>query len=143
MHLVDNGNICNDVSLVLRYAPRVTTITPSRSLTSQPSNSSFCFHQRPTSSLRVLQWLKKVLILALPSCLSRQELPALFPSPLMERHHPPIPQLLSTQQQPLDISSMSTLTVRSQVPHRHGAPHFDGHDWLLQNAYATARTQTA
>ena len=41
----------------------VATITPSRSLTSQPSNSSFCFHQRP-ASLRVLQWLKKVPILA-------------------------------------------------------------------------------
>ena len=83
----------------------------------------------------------------LPSCLSQQVLPALFPSPLTERHHPPNPQLLSqtlsTRQQPLDMSGMLTLTVRSQVPHRHGAPHFNGHDWLLQNAYATARTQTA
>ena len=38
---------------------------------------------------------------------------------------------------------MLTLTVRSQVPHHHGAPHFNGHDWLLQNTYATTRTQTA
>lgn len=79
----------------------------------------------------------------LPSCLSRQVLPALFPSPLTERHHPPNPQFLSMQQQSLDMSGMLTLIVRSQVPHRHGAPHFNGHDRLLQNTYATARTQTA
>ena len=70
--------------------------------------------------------------------------PGLVPEPAHGASSPPNSSItLSTQQQPLDISGMLILTVRSQVPHRHGAPHFNGHDWLLQNAYATARTQTA
>ena len=56
-----NGNICGDVSLVLRYAP-IGCYYHAEPIP-QPSNSSLCFHQRPTS-LRVLQWLKKVPILA-------------------------------------------------------------------------------
>ena len=80
----------------------------------------------------------------LPNCLSRQVLPDLFLSPLTERHYPSNPQLLSQRNNNrFNMFGMLTLTVRSQVPHHHGAPHFNGHDWLLQNAYATARTQTA
>ena len=45
---------------------------------------------------------------------------------------------------PMPPSKATRLTrcLHSEVPHHHGAPHFDGHDGLLPDSNATARSPT-
>ena len=90
VHSVDNGNICGDVSLVLRYAPIGCHYH------AEPINLQFLILFPSTTYLVARAAMaKKGTNPPLPSCLSRQVLPYLFPSPLTERHYPSNPQLLS------------------------------------------------